>query len=385
MVRGNTYRCDFEGLEDRTLMSGVTVITHGYQLTNSADPWVHEMALAVAARAGPDTSIYRMKLSGTGSQVRVAGFQLVAGKPLTTPTHRNNEAVIELDWAEASGVVHYADTAAIAALVKPFLVNPIRGVGTALAQTPVHLIGHSRGGSMVSALARSLGASGIWVDQLTLLDAHPVRFDAPAQVTSNVYFADNYFQTNWYPTGATPTGALHVNLSNTVFGSHTAVHEYYDTTVRRLNRGGFDYGRIGGSTRPAQGVGYGFGGLGGRVSPGFVGPQWPNIGVVKISSPGTRRIGDAVGLKFLFQDRDSASNVQWFLDNDLNPYNGSKAALTKAQPLRATGDVVYQTTAQGTIKRTVPAGTYAVVGRVTDPSGHVRFAYGDKLITVRAG
>ena len=46
--------------------------------------------------------------------------------------------------------------------------------GRPLAQLPLHLIGHSRGGSVVTEMARLLGAQGVWVDQVTTLDPRPV-------------------------------------------------------------------------------------------------------------------------------------------------------------------------------------------------------------------
>jgi len=68
----------------------------------------------------------------------------------------------------------------------PFLSKPI-------SELPVHLIGHSRGGSVVCELARDLGNLGIWVDQVTTLDPRPVGGlvgDASATIYENVLFAD---------------------------------------------------------------------------------------------------------------------------------------------------------------------------------------------------
>ena len=108
--------------------------------------------------------------------VKAVDFRLLQGKSPSERSHVNDEVVMLVDWVDASGwALSYTPTATIAAIVKPYLLNaiPNRGIAKPLAETPIHLIGHSRGGSMVTALATSLGAQGIWVDQLTLLDPYP--------------------------------------------------------------------------------------------------------------------------------------------------------------------------------------------------------------------
>lgn len=115
-----------------------------------------------------------------------------------------------------------------------------------LCELPVHLIGHSRGGSVVSEISRLLGNRGIWVDQQTTLDPHPVNndgnnsadfpywgspdfSDASVRVYENTVFADNYWENTWtwflpplsivpvygatYPAGESITGAQNLNLN----------------------------------------------------------------------------------------------------------------------------------------------------------------------------
>ena len=64
-----------------------------------------------------------------------------------------------------------------------------------LLKVPIHLIGHSRGGSVMSHLSERLGEISVWVDQLTTLDPQPIYDDADLNVYDNVLFADNYYQT----------------------------------------------------------------------------------------------------------------------------------------------------------------------------------------------
>src|SRR2546430_2185758 len=63
--------------------------------------------------------------------------------------------------------------------------------------------GFSRGGSLVSEIAKGLGQHGVWVDELTYLDPHPVNggssnfgfnFGDPAMSAyDNVRFIDDYY------------------------------------------------------------------------------------------------------------------------------------------------------------------------------------------------
>jgi pimeloyl-ACP methyl ester carboxylesterase len=372
-------RC--ETLEGRTLLSGVTLVTHGFQPTDRAEAWVHEMASDVARRAGEDTALFRLRINGEGDDAKVASFRQIGGKRLGDASHSNQEVVIELDWAEASGVLlSYTETQEIAKLVRPYLVNKVKGVKAPLAQGSIHLIGHSRGGSVVASLAQSLGESGIWVDQLTLMDAFPVSDDAAVRVTRNVAFADNYFQTNAFPEGERPAGAYRVDLSDTDFGAHTEVHEYYAKTVRMEIRGGYDFSRVGGRNRPAGGVGKIYGGNAQRASVEKRGKQWPNVGAVQVTD---RRltVGDRVGLAFQFQDRDSPAGVRWFLDKDTNPSNGTAGALTNLRSLKGTRENVKGVAMRGKVGD-VSAGNYFVMGRVKDADGNTRYVYAPKTVRV---
>ena len=79
----------------------------------------------------------------------------------------------------------------------------LTGAGV-LTDYPLHLIGHSRGGSLVTAIAAQLYTHSVDVEHLTTLDPHPVDGfggddlldwgDRPMDLPGNVIFADNYYR-----------------------------------------------------------------------------------------------------------------------------------------------------------------------------------------------
>jgi hypothetical protein len=122
--------------------------------------------------------------------------------------------------------------------------------GHALAEFPIHLIGHSRGGSLLCEVSHILGTNGVWVDHLTTLDPHPVNndgffdplfvMDAPARTYANILFHDNYWEDlNVYPWGEDVAGAYVRPLDNSLksdpsgYGSnyHSDVHLWYHGTI----------------------------------------------------------------------------------------------------------------------------------------------------------
>src|SRR5690242_20674676 len=115
-------------LEARTLLNGLTIITHGYQAFSSSAPaWVSTMKDAVVARLGPDTTVYRMKLDyNAGNSPYVSSFTRIAGPAPNTPGSSSAESVLVLDWAAVSGVIFsFTATSTLANVVVPFLTNPI--------------------------------------------------------------------------------------------------------------------------------------------------------------------------------------------------------------------------------------------------------------------
>src|SRR5438045_4081411 len=128
--------------------AGLTIITHGFN-SNVTD-WIIPMAGKVGGYPGfPGTtySCYEISITRNGSGQYVATASLIAGTaPLLTDS---GEIVVKLDWSTLSGGGTPTTTIAqttVSALLSTTLI-PEMG-GRALAELPVHLIGHSRGGSV---------------------------------------------------------------------------------------------------------------------------------------------------------------------------------------------------------------------------------------------
>lgn len=232
--------------------AGVTIVTHGFNST--ADTWVFNLATAIASHPsfpGTNLTCYELTVSNTTGGLQVTPRLAAGTSPATSDTA---EIFIKLDWGPVSGTANAYSTRDVAAAVVPKLMDTNflpQLAGHSLAELPLHLIGHSRGGSLIAEMARLLGREGVWVDQLTLLDPHPLNndgnsdtilpsiVDASASVYVNVLFAENFWQDmNIYPHGRATAGAYNRKLTSlgggyTDFfsGSHSDVHLWYFGTV----------------------------------------------------------------------------------------------------------------------------------------------------------
>jgi len=244
-------------LTGRRLDAGVTIITHGFEADSSYPTWVTAMADAIPRYPGfPGTNFttYRLTMSYNGTAYIISSTRTNGAPPSATDS---GEIIVELDWSQISGDVFddYASTfgvgfAASLALAQTNLISELNG--HALTEFPVHLIGHSRGGSLVSEISRHLGTNGVWVDHLTTLDPYPVNNDGnsnfPATITDapavntyeTVLFADNYWQDLGAgygfgdPDGERVNGAYVRQLTSLSGGydnDHSNVHLWYHGTV----------------------------------------------------------------------------------------------------------------------------------------------------------
>jgi Ca2+-binding RTX toxin-like protein len=390
-----------EILEPRTLFAGVTILTHGQSGNTSG--WITAAADAIQARLGGTSaaSEYSLTVDDVGNGPEVTELKLVSGnKPLDQTTA--GEAIIKLDWSDIShGSV---STQTVARLVADYLTVPHAGFPD-FTQLPFHLIGHSRGASLITALAGDLGQRGIWVDQATNLDPHPTNDDVAMETHSNVIFSDTYYQTDedtvLDPDGQPVDGSYNLNLNNSVGkepggSAHVAVTAYYHGTIDfnadnnidapifsswydhsatkpARDQTGFAYSLIGGLARPADGVGTAFGGSADRSSPvKLSGTQWGNV--INTRVEGTSKVGldQPITLKAIYNDSDSADHVTFFVDSDQNPLDGDAKTLGTIQT-KAVDDphsITMDTKISG-----ISAGLYYVATKISDLDGHVRYSY----------
>lgn len=196
---------------------GLTLITHGANPSGAAAPtWMASMRNAIASRFLGGT-LHDGTITVTGS----AGALTATCSPwnVDLSAGSDSEILVVLDWtAVASHIATHVTAQSVAAAVVDKIVTGQNGQRP-LAELPIHLIGHSRGGGLVCELARLLGERGVVVDQLTPLDPHPLTADDPqplvpvldaaVAIYENVVFADVYLQSNAYPTGQYIPGGYH--------------------------------------------------------------------------------------------------------------------------------------------------------------------------------
>jgi hypothetical protein len=235
--------------------AGVTFITHG--LNGNANGWVSGMAERIPEYPlfpGTNYSIYKVYFYPSGG----SGYSLAAVlESGVSPTSSDSgEIIIKFDWSQFDNGDSY-DTYQMAAIAETMFLdtNFIAELGGhALAEYPIHLIGHSRGGSLICELSKRLGARGIWVDHVTTLDPHPLNNDgfdldavlysdedAPARTYENVLFHDNYWQDNATVVYGEPVAGAYVRkLTDTSGGydnigdshyPHSNVHLFYHGTI----------------------------------------------------------------------------------------------------------------------------------------------------------
>ena len=352
---------------------GVTVMTHGF--AGDVDDWIIPMAGEFVNHPmfpGAQFSCYEISVTSGGVAVTFLGG--------VDPTLSDSgEILIKLDWSTIAGGGTSSTAvanAAVDAMLSTGLIPELGG--RALAEFPLHLAGHSRGGSVVTEMARFFGAQGVWVDHVTTWDPVPVALFGDADTTTwvNVLYADNFWQDIggfFVPTGDPVFGAYNRQLTNLGGGypsAHSDVHLWYhgtvdlttpatDTmaTITASERGswwtglegagaaaGLNYTLIGGGDRLSDVEPAGAGN--GRISDGFNrawdfgggvaanrdslpanSGLWPNVILCGLADTSPVMAGGAFDLSVYHQSGTSAVGnieIRTFLDLDFNPLSGNE-------------------------------------------------------------
>ena len=415
--------------------AGVTLITHGDNGTTTG--WITGMANVMSARMGGNVPVYRINVTSGGGGL-VASTTNVSGlNPMASP---KGEMILMLDWGPVSN--DSTTTYQVAAVVAPLFVrtNLIAELsGHALAEFPIQLIGHSRGASLVCQLSELLGEQGIWVDQVTSLDAHPISGDAPVATYENVLYADSYYQTSSFlhladgqivPGSAWRKQTVISGGYGFPYDGHSDVHLWYhgtidlstptsdteatiDSTMRTQwwatveqagTNAGFIYTRLGGSNRlsnlqpngaNSSAIRDGFNqkfDLGGginnnRTSLTTNSGDWPNVMKLDLLSTNPVPQGSDAMLQMSFQWAQPASatmSVQVILDSDQNPLNGNERMVLNGSASGTTANTIGVATIPVPINSSnAPVGNYSVFAKLS-AGGRSRVLYAGGTLRVVA-
>jgi hypothetical protein len=422
--------------------AGVTIITHGF--SGNADGWVLGMAQRIAQYSRfPGTNIICYEITATyNNDFIVTSRKVAGGNPANDPTA---EIVIKLDWGALAGFFDQYDTYEVAAAVVPKLLqtNFIAELnGHALAELPLHLIGHSRGGSLVCEMSRGLGANGVWVDHVTTLDPHPVNedgnsdpllvSDAPLRIYDNVLFADNIFQEfGGYPHGQFMPSSFNRQLTALPGGyssAHSDTHLWYHATIDLRDPANDTEGSLAGTDRAAWFTSYESNGLragfyhsliggGDRLSVDRpAGPQsdyprygynqrwdlgagatnnrtpllinagnWPNLIQFRLAGPNLMAQGQTNIVALSYQWAKPASSnaaVSIYLDDDSNPFNQNERIVGQfTLPGTTSNNVGFATLDINIARTSTLPGVHFLYAKIS-ANGNTRYLYAPELLTV---
>jgi len=248
----------------KALSGNVTIITHGYGSDAlNQNGWVWNMAFKMgeydrrAYEYGDNSkkTFYQIYIENGVIKNKLAFGVLPKYNP-------SGDIFIALDWSDYSGSLlgNIASTIDVSGPLANHLMRSgaFDGLQAPITSFPIHLIGHSRGGSLVCEIAKRLAEYGVYVHQITTLDPHPLDndgfegffegfFTAGIRdgtvlngIGKNIIFADNYYQKDniLKPNGTSVKGAYNRNLSTEFTfpmqqgdDEHSLVHAWYYSTL----------------------------------------------------------------------------------------------------------------------------------------------------------
>lgn len=426
--------------------AGLTIITHG--LNTDTPRWISGMSDAVSRRV-PGAIICTLLVTGTGPGGSVVATPVIpfGARPLTSS---NCELIVLLDWSALSAI-DATSTKTIAEVIVPKLFStdffPQILFGRPLAELPIHLIGHSRGGTLVCEMAKYLGQQGIWVNQITTLDPRGVpALDATVAIYESVLFADNYWEADsgifddivpfeidgddvimgqhvdgaynrFLAESLVSQGGYASSVFDQLFAEHSNVHLWYHGTVdtssptsdgdggiitatMRNNwyrpdedmgkKAGFYYSRLGNGAWALNGFPFGYNDgnhyflSDKRINVDRNPSEWPSLITFINNADGVVQVGGALPIHCVFQSYDSSCSITTFLDRDQNPYNGNEVALAVSPPsFDATDRLTKVVDVNATVSSGTPSGVYYVYGKIKNPYGS-RYLYADTQVFIQS-
>jgi len=418
-----------ERLENRRLLVGTTIITHGHQFddTPDVDGWVDTMADEIRSRVPdvpystePITAKYTLRLDGDRPD-SIVGHSLVRedGSLVTGIEGASGEVIIKLDWTDqARGwwgeenstrwVGEYVAEELLDGFGNPDVFNFLAG--------PVHLIGHSRGASVNTAIAEKFAEHGVWIDQFTTLDPHPASWTEDTEIVlwDSIRFADNYrrkFIGEDVDDSYSITfvrGDLNGGYGDRWFADHSDVHLWYHGTVDTeadpiddgeasvsANAGWYENER-----GPRDGNGFYFSRIAGGdrtgvASEGLAHPgnrdsghpsnddQWANLDAPISYDARTYLRGSHVVVSYRYQASDDCT-ITFGHDSDRNPFNGAHDTETvNMAPTQSTSGFDDGSVEAFSLDTNhIGYGAHYLYAKIESADGHVRYSYGTERITV---
>lgn len=403
----------------QSLPFGLTIITHGY--LSDTTSWVTDMANAINSRMGGTATPQTIKIESIGFPPVIQ----VTETPDINLT--SGAAIIMVDWsALTGGECIVGDTTVYTSVIGDVIFDYLKA-HPSLLQVPIHLIGHSRGGSVMSRLSERLGEIRVWVDQQTTLDPKPICDDAALDVWDNVLFADNYYQKklNNAIKGDSVFGAYDLDLTDRIswdiencgkqlYSFHELPHTYYHGTIDRScadglripddwysppfpdrTRTGFYFTRTGGCDRWATSSEQtqSFSGLHYLIREGSLlenrvqlyptSYAWSNATFKPLTNY-IVQVNNSVDFTYYYQNAGgNRGTITFYLDNDTDPLNGydRQIGTSTASESTSIATETFRWTPTDTDTET-NGGTHYVQIKATNASGNVRYDYLLKPINV---